>query len=377
MWYHWIGDSRHLDVSVIESAEILLARLKKETTDKRILKATFFIDIRNRKSYDWWTKRLNKLTERIFEDPLLVTVIPQSPIDAELYLEAWYLNHSEDRVHVEKFENGQMMNISCRENRYQLLVVSAYSLSGNTIKDAESCFQQIQKTIDDWHYPLNQMFRHWNYIGNILEISDGRQNYQRFNEVRARYFSSTFFPDGYPAATGIGMNFPGVIVEACFLTSGEYRQLGISNPMQLSAHQYSEKVLVSPGGGKSTPKFERAKAIVNHEGSTIFVSGTAAVIGEDTSSSDSPEEQTVQTLQIIQRLIERENLERYINLDKRTEFFYKYVRIYIKNGYISDHIKEQVEHAFPDTPSVYLTADICRDRLLVEIEVEIKINCVP
>ncbi len=374
MWYHWIDDSSQLDSSIGKNAETLLTKLKKETTGKRILKATFFIDIQDRKQFEYRTKLLNEKAEKIFEDPLMVTVIPQPPVDKELYLEAWYLDDREYQVQVEKFDNGQLISIAGRKNGHDLLVVSTYALSGNTREDAGHCFQIIKKTIDERDFPLNSMFRQWNYIGNILDTKEDKQNYQSFNEARAGFFATSSFPNGYPAATGIGMNIPGVIVEGCFLVSGEYHHLGISNPMQLSAHQYSEKVLVSPEAKNSTPKFERAKAIINHGGSTIFVSGTAAVLGEDTSPSYSPEEQTAQTLEIIHRLIDRENLERYFNIDHLTDFYYKYARIYLKNGYISNNIIKQVDRSFPGTPSVYLTADVCRDNLLVEIEVEIKIK---
>ena len=57
---------------------------------------------------------------------------------------------------------------------------------------------------------FNNLVRQWNYIGNILEIKHGFQNYQIFNEVRSEVYQKYRTIAGYPAATGIGMKLDGV-----------------------------------------------------------------------------------------------------------------------------------------------------------------------
>ena len=52
---------------------------------------------------------------------------------------------------------------------------------------------------------FDHVVRQWNYIGNILEIKNGLQNYQVFNEVRSEFYKKYRTVHGYPAATGIGM----------------------------------------------------------------------------------------------------------------------------------------------------------------------------
>jgi enamine deaminase RidA (YjgF/YER057c/UK114 family) len=375
MWNYWVDDDSQMSESSIEKrAEVLLTKLKDGTTDNRIIKTTFFLDIGNKKSYDYWLELLDELARQVFDNSLMVTVIPQAPIGADLYLEAWYIKETNCSVQTGKIESGRLINISNKSNGDQLLVISTRSLSGNAETDAENCFQNIKRITEEWNYSIDQMFRQWNYVGDILKIKEGKQNYQSFNEVRAEYFAPFSFPDGYPAATGIGMDIPGVIIEACFLISEKYKQVGISNPLQLSAHHYSDKVLISQKKEKSTPKFERAKALISETGNTVYVSGTAAIMGEDTSLSKEPEEQTSVTLRIINELIARENLNKYFYLNGSVNSRFKHTRVYLKNGYISEELKKQINQSFQGIKPIYLRADVCRDNLLVEIETELQLN---
>ena len=370
MWDYWIGSSSDADIE--KSAALLLKQLKQEKEGQRIVKATFFAACDDKATFSKWIDLFELKARDIFSYPVMVSLIPQTPIDTLLYIEAWTLDDDKvDQVELGKNQHVRWIHLS---GRYELLIVNTHALSGAIEEDSVSCFSGISKIIQDKGYPMNQLFRQWNYVGDILKVEDGKQNYQVFNEIRASFFASSDFPDGYPAATGIGMDVPGVVIEACFSKSEQYKQIGISNPLQQAAHHYSEKVLISEIPKKSTPKFERAKAVINGRNSTVFISGTAAIVGEDSSSSAIPEEQTEQTLHVIHRLIDKDNLKKYIHYNGTTKSYYKNVRVYLKNGYISDEIKRKVSQFFKYANPVYLKADVCRNNLLVEIEAELKIN---
>lgn len=372
MWNYWTGSSNDPKLPEIKQAELLLLRLKKEQSDNQVIKLAFFSRCADQDCFHQYLQELKRLAGNTFEQPVLVSLIPQQPIGSAICLEAWHLPyHPDQQIVYELMDGGQMIYIS---GQSRLLIVNAYQLSGQVAQDAAQCFVNIEDAIKRKGFKLDQLFRQWNYIGQILKVKEGKQNYQLFNEARANYFTSSSFAQGYPAATGIGMDVPGVLVEACFLISENLKPVVVSNPLQLAAHSYSDKVLVSTLPLKSTPKFERAKALVNHRSSTVFISGTAAILGEDSSASVEPEKQTSQTLHIIQQLASRENLFKHTRVDQVIQSHYKNVRVYLKNGYISDQIKQQVSQFFQNEHPLFLSADICRDNLLVEIEAELQIN---
>jgi enamine deaminase RidA (YjgF/YER057c/UK114 family) len=192
-------------------------------------------------------------------------------------------------------------------------------------------------------------------------MHDGRQNYQEFNDARSRFYNSAEWTNGYPAATGIGTSCGGVMVEVYAIKGERVVNYAIDNPLQISAHSYSQKVLTGKTDEKerTTPKFERARLV----GDTVYISGTAAIKGEDSLSLDSTVGQTAETMQIIKKLVSPENIHIATKDSK-----YTLLRVYIKNGATAHEVIKFMQENYPDTPKHYLEADVCRPELLVEIE---------
>lgn len=89
--------------------------------------------------------------------------------------------------------------------------------------------------------------------------------------------------DGYPAATGIGCDSGGVMVIVYAVKGFDGANLPLDNPLQVPAHRYSGRVLASGKEAvRTTPKFERVRLL----GDVVFVSGTAAIKGEDSEFSE-------------------------------------------------------------------------------------------
>ena len=213
----------------------------------------------------------------------------------------------------------------------------------------------------------DDIVRQWNYIGNITQHRDGRQNYQEFNDARSVYYRKGSWPNGYPAATGIGASCDGIIV-GCIAYKSSGGIYPVNNPLQIAAHEYSKAVLVdnNEDAVKSTPKFERAKLIEISDLAVCFVSGTAAIRGEDSMEADSADLQTIQTIENIEYLVSRENLVKYGC--KPLDLHYLNLRVYIKNAEDYEEVKSIVKARYPDVPAIYTVADVCRPELLVEIE---------
>jgi enamine deaminase RidA (YjgF/YER057c/UK114 family) len=238
-------------------------------------------------------------------------------------------------------------------------------------------FKLMEQILNHESMTFSHVVRQWNYIENITKMSPGRrgnyQHYQVFNDIRSSFYQKNEFVNGYPAATGIGASSGGVQIEFHAIKGSENISIiPLQNPNQTDAHQYSDKVLVGRGrleaSLKTSPKFERGKLIFGPAGGLIYISGTAAIKDEDTVAPTDPGKQCRTTIKNINLLISPENIR-----NNGFPFSFKpqtpsYLRTYVKNEEHIPVIKELCEQYYPDVPNLFLIADVCRDRLLVEIE---------
>jgi enamine deaminase RidA (YjgF/YER057c/UK114 family) len=106
--------------------------------------------------------------------------------------------------------------------------------------------------------------------------------------------------------------------------------------------------------------------IETSRGACCFVSGTAAIRGEESMDASSARLQTVKTIENIEYLVSKENLVRFGC--KPYELKYAKLLVYIKHKEDYDEVRRVVEEKFPQLPVIYTIADVCRSELLVEIE---------
>ncbi len=245
----------------------------------------------------------------------------------------------------------------------------------DTRKAAETAFNQAVDILGKEDMSLNHIVRQWNYIGNILTIRDRFQNYQVFNEVRSEYYNRYRTVIGYPAATGIGMKLDSVIIDFCAVMPDEsVRIKGLSNPNQVNAYEYDQKLLkgIKDSGKvkKQPPQFERALMLAFDKTSVLFISGTASIIGQATIGRDDVNEQTRVTIENIKKLTDPERISQAIGEGIQYSLKYNLLRVYIKCQKDFDVVKAICDEHFPAVPAVFIEADVCRNDLLTEIEAE-------
>lgn len=257
--------------------------------------------------------------------------------------------------------------------------LTAGETRGSILEQSKSAFEQMKNILENENMDFSHVVRQWNYIENITGTSllenGTKQNYQVFNDVRGLYYETSQFTHGYPAATGIGMNYGGVVLEFIAVDStGTIAITPIKNPHQVDAHHYSNSVLVGDAikdiPKKSPPKFERAKLLAKEETNTycIYISGTAAIRGEKTVGTNNVEIQTEITIENISHLVSPENLKLYGAHIGPEIHLPSYFRVYVKHEADLPKVKKICAPFFKDAPGEYLISDICRDDLLVEIE---------
>ena len=243
---------------------------------------------------------------------------------------------------------------------------------------ASAAFEMVLEILRREGLTLNNIVRQWNYIGEILRINGGFQNYQVFNEVRSEYYKKYRTVSGYPAATGVGMKYGGVFLDFCALKADESIKLkAVNNPGQVNAYEYGQQVLkgiVNSGSAlKHPPQFERGLLLANRTSNTLFVSGTASIIGQETIGKGDVEEQALVTIENIRNVADWKRISQLTGKDDLGPGKFSLLRVYIKNQKDFHPVKSICKKHFPAVPVIFIEADICRDDLLTEIEAEVLI----
>ena len=239
--------------------------------------------------------------------------------------------------------------------------ITPTTLSASIRRQSEEIFSQLSEILVKHSFAISDIYRQWNYIEQITAIHNERQNYQEFNDARSRFYDSADWSNGYPAAIGIGTSCGGVMIEVFAIRGTNVVNHAIDNPVQVSAHNYSQKVLTgkTDEAQRTTPKFERARIV----GDVVYISGTAAIKGENSLQLDNATAQTEETMSIIKSLTAADN----IPVDcSATE--YNLLRTYIKNSSEAAEVIKFMDERYPSVPKHYLIADVCRPELLIEIE---------
>lgn len=324
-----------------------------------ILRLAFFGTPASNEQYV--ARRINlreKIRRRYGECEPALSYVSQPPLNAPLIMEVHsYIPDASDRITFRHHRGIPYVLLDNPSGRF----LYAGGFQGDVIhfrieQQAVEAFRLMGEVLKREGFPVHSIVRQWNYIEQITAFDGPDQHYQTFNNARGDFYARADWSEGYPAATGIGANLGGILVDAdaavfrdsaCFATS-------IDNKLQVAAHAYSEGVLEAARQKKTTPKFERAKSLTFEGRRVIYISGTAAIRGEESLKGVGLERQLHITMENIAHLIGKARPEM--------------LRVYLK--YKADYAQAQrLMDAYKlDIPISYMWADVCRDELLIEIE---------
>ncbi|MFG2636465.1 FkbO/Hyg5 family chorismatase [Streptomyces sp. NPDC048362] len=209
-------------------------------------------------------------------------------------------------------------------------------------------------------YP--HIFRMWNFVGDILgSNAEGLEIYQDFVAGRAEAFAA-HHGDGtahMPAATGIGTRGEGISFVLLASRTGHPRH--VENQRQTPAYHYPEQY------GPKPPSFARATVLEPSE--TLYVSGTASILGHETVHQGDVAAQTDVVLENIAELIGGPSLAA-AGLDGGHELKdLRLAKVYVRHERDLPVVRARCREALgPDVETMYLNVAVCRDDLLVEIE---------
>lgn len=300
-------------------------------------------------------KVLRDVTASCFSECPLISCIAQRPMGGRLAAEIVYL---EEPAATERHEDYFVLRSDgCEELMTQGI---HFPHAGDTGEQSVRVFGRIKDILEAESFTVSDIVRQWNYIDHITAENDGIQNYQLFNDARSDFYAATNWSNGYPAATGIGCDTGGVTIVVYAVKDFKGADRPIDNPLQIPAHKYSGKVLAS---GKetvrTTPKFERGRLL----GDVVFVSGTAAIKGENSEFSDDACVQAEEAIDVVEHLVEPSNISK-----DSSGFRFDLIRVYVRRPQDMESVRNVFTTRFPNIPVHFLIADICRPELLLELE---------
>ena len=222
----------------------------------------------------------------------------------------------------------------------------------------EQAYGEILGTLDALDYP--HLIRVWNYVPDINRDTHGIERYRQFNAARQTALLASGRPvtGNVSAACALGavVGSPLVVYFLASLSAPIF----IENPRQMSAYNYP------PRYGARSPVFSRATVLHERDGMTLFISGTASIVGHRTIHAGDTAAQTRETITNIEALLAEAN-----RVTGSEEFTLESLacKVYVRDPTDLPVIQAELRAALgPTARPVYLQADICRRDLSVEIE---------
>lgn len=346
-----------------QMCQILLSQIDRES---HVIKIVFFGPAQNNEEYLNQLQVIIHSTHEHFKGQSpLISYVSQKPLKGMLNAEVVTILPDE-KVRMTYGDNYLVLDNgeSCELITGGILPPD---ISVSSLLQSNAVFAQVEAILLREKFPLNSIVRQWNYIENISLLTDEYQNYQAFNDSRSHFYSKTEWPMGYPAATGIGTQSGGIMVEVIAFAGRELINKAMDNPLQIAAHKYSQEVLLGAldpcTQQRTTPKFERGRIVGLAGRQMIYISGTAAIRGETSLIADDVIEQTRITMENIDHLIAAVKAP-----ESGSPCEYELLRVYVKNPSQMESVRAYMKVFYPDIKKIYICADICRNELLVEIE---------
>ncbi len=204
------------------------------------------------------------------------------------------------------------------------------------------------------------LMRVWNYLPRIGDEIEGMECYRRFCRARHEAFERLYedLIPNLPATSVLGTS--GTDLQMVFL-AGRTSPHHYENPRQVSAYHYPQKY------GPKSPLFARATSVRWSCEETLFISGTASIVGHESRHRQDAGAQAEEILRNIEALIA--HVAASIRTASPGLGGIGHLRVYLRNSSDLGTVRQIVEGRLSaPTQVAYLQAGICRRELLVEME---------
>lgn len=229
---------------------------------------------------------------------------------------------------------------------------SAQDLSETTQRIYSGIFDFLQRG------GCSNLLRVWNYFPDINAIEAGIERYHSFcagrHEAFVRYNRKV---EDSPSASVLGSHGGPLIV---YFLASRFPGVQIENPRQTSAYKYPKQY------GARSPIFSRATLAFQGNSQTLFISGTASILGHVSVNPGSAVLQIRETLTNIRAVIDQAGKEGFKFAGFGSGMALK---VYVRDAEYLDAVKDTINEEWGVLPElIVLQADICRTDLLLEVE---------
>ncbi len=223
-------------------------------------------------------------------------------------------------------------------------------------RDVAELYDALLEHVDASAHP--HLLRIWNVVPRVTQragLTDEKlDRYMSFCRARSLAFErhhGSDFARRLCAASAVG-SVEGPLV-TWFLSGREPGQR-ISNPRQEESWRYPERY------GPRPPSFARALRAPAPFDDTVFVSGTASIVGHASRHQGDVAAQVEETLRNLDVVTEQTGLRR-----SPTDALWK---IYLRDADDEPRVRALLTAQLGPTPLLFLRADVCRPELAIEIE---------
>jgi chorismate lyase/3-hydroxybenzoate synthase len=252
-----------------------------------------------------------------------------------------------DGVHVAFNEEVVFGDVECEE------------LNGIALDEVVySAYCRMLDSLSSLGYP--HLFRVWNYFPAINGEQKGLERYKRFCIGRHQAFFERHreYKSFLPAASAVGTRSGPFQL---YFLAGRPKAFHIENPRQISAYDYPRMY------GPQSPSFARATFTSMPSCSYLFIAGTASIVGHATQHKDDCFKQTKETLSNLESLMEQAKKANRELLRSRPSL--SLLKVYVRHGQHIKMVKQTIQEYFDhQIPTLFLSGEMCRRNLLVEIE---------
>lgn len=250
-------------------------------------------------------------------------------------------------------EHGPVRYAANEDVMFGVLALDEHDLEAAT----GHAYAAVFDTLDSLGYPT--LLRAWNYMADINRVVDGVERYRRFNAGRQAAFSASGRPlaGRVPAACALGTR-QGPLSVAFLASASAF--VPIENPRQVSAYHYPRDY------GELSPTFSRAGLARLGEVRTLFVSGTAAIVGHASVHVGDIDAQVRETLANIEAVVDAAAAKPGAVRHVLNELDFT---VYVRHASDADRVMALLRARVGTAARVIcVQADVCRAELLVEIE---------
>jgi enamine deaminase RidA (YjgF/YER057c/UK114 family) len=336
------------------------------------IRHNLFVKVTDWAAFSKIKPKLEHMAKRRFPLPMLINFIAAAPVHGLIALESTHVQSTQWNCLFKEEPFGACQHMKHAKTEVVLGSVKVNN-SPEIFKNTEKAFETIDLLLSKCGMGFQHIVKQWNYMERMLDEDLGLQRYQIFNDLRTRFYDDDFVGIGYPASTEIGMTHGGIVIEFFAVKNREKLTRPIDNPLQKAPHEYSAEVLSEKGAFSkalpTTPKVERAQYLTLNKLSMVFVSSTAAMVGERVISIGNVKEQTDYIIEIFKKMLSEQHLKNS-GVEPMTRGHHTLLKAYVKLTADFDIVEKIIDANFTKIPIVMIQADLPRHEMLVELETE-------